>query len=243
MIIAINWGADVGDMVTEVGVPLAVAMLGIAGSVFVAALSFAMGRWAEAAARRRDGYSAAKQTLVSYREYCWRIRRRTSDDPEELRRLADIGHDIQEQLAYHQLWTGAEDSFVGKVFREVRADLASELAPACRAAWEQPPIATAQDMVLGGEWGPDVDAHLERFDSAVAFRFGWRRLLGILHLHLGIVPRPEPRAASLSDGTRNNIAGPRSAERSGCSTSTIEEAQANLPQSPHGATTLDAPAV
>lgn len=190
MITAINWGGHVSDMIKDVGIPLAVAMIGLAGSIFVAALSFAMGRWAEAAGRRRDGYSAAKRTLVKYREYCWRIRRRTSDDPEELRRLADIGHEIQEELAFQQLWTRAESSFVGRVFREVRADLAIELRPACSAAWAEPPIADPRDMVLG-DWGPvDLDSHLERFESAVAFRFGWRRLLGAVHLHLGVVRRP-----------------------------------------------------
>ena len=46
-------------MVKDVGIPLTVALIGLAGSIFVAALSFAMGRWAEAAGRRREGYSAA----------------------------------------------------------------------------------------------------------------------------------------------------------------------------------------
>jgi len=156
----------------------------------VAALSFALGWWAEASARRRDGYSAAKRTLVKYREYCWRIRRRTSDEPEELRRLADIGHEIQEELAYQQLWTRAENAFVGRVFREVRSDLAAQLAPACNAAWAEPAITKPEDMVLG-VWGPDdLDAHLKRFESAVAVRFGWRRLLGAMHFHIGVAPRP-----------------------------------------------------
>jgi hypothetical protein len=190
MITAINWGGHVSDLGKNVGIPIAVAIIGLAGSIFVAALSFAMGRWAEAAGRRRDGYSAAKKTLVKYREYCWRTRRRTSDEAGELRRLADIGHEIQEDLAYHQLWTRAENAFVGRVFREVRADLADQLGAACNAAWAEPPITEAQGMILG-DWGPDdLDAHLERFESAVAFRFGWRRVLGAVHLHLGATPRP-----------------------------------------------------
>lgn len=192
MIAAIDWGGPVGDMVAEVGIPLAVAIIGLTGSMAVAALSFAMSRWAEAASRRRDGYSAAKRTLVKYREYCWRVRRRTSDDSEELRRLADIGHDIQEELAYHQLWTRAENVFVGRVFREVRADMAAQLGPACNDAWAAAPIGKAREMTVG-DWGPhNLDSYLERFDSAVAFRFGWRRVLGAVHLHLGVIPRPHP---------------------------------------------------
>jgi hypothetical protein len=135
--------------VKDVGVPLVVAAIGLAGSICVAALSFAMVRWAEAAARHRDGYSAVRRTLVRYSEYCWRVRRRTSNDAEELRRLADLGHEIQEELAYHQLWTRSENAFVGRVFREVCLDMAAHLAPACNAAWAVPPIGKAEEMTLG----------------------------------------------------------------------------------------------
>ena len=70
---AINWGGSVSEMVKEVGIPLALGILAITGSILVAALSFALSRWADATARRREGYGAAKRTLVRYREYCWRI--------------------------------------------------------------------------------------------------------------------------------------------------------------------------
>lgn len=190
MIPEIQQSGHVSELVKDVGVPLFVAAIGLAGSLLVAALSFALGRWAETTGRRRNGYCDVKKALVKYREYCWRIRRRTSDEPEELRRLAEIGHEIQEELAYCQLWTRAENAFVGRIFREVRADLARELGPACKAAWAESPIAKAADMTLG-DWGPDdLDSHLDRFDSAVAFRFGWRRLLAILRLHIGVMPRP-----------------------------------------------------
>jgi hypothetical protein len=143
------------------------------------------GRWpAPRRVQRRQ------EDVGDVREYCWRVRRRTPDEAGELRRLADIGHEIQEDLAYHQLWTRAENAFVGRVFREVRADLADQLGPVRNAAWAEPPIIEAQGMILG-DWGPDdLDAHLERFESAVAFRFGWHRVLGAVHLHLGVTPRP-----------------------------------------------------
>ena len=44
----------------------------------------------------------ATRQLVAYAEYPYRIRRRTSDDPEELGRLAKLGHDIQEALRYYE---------------------------------------------------------------------------------------------------------------------------------------------
>src|SRR4051812_7632402 len=56
------------------------------------------------ATTRREGYAAAVQTLVSWWEYPYRIRRRTSDTAEILSKLAEHGHDLQEGLASHRAW-------------------------------------------------------------------------------------------------------------------------------------------
>lgn len=186
---------QVTDFVKDVGVPITVALVGVTGALIAAALSFALGRWGDAAARRRTGYAEATQTLIAYREYAWKIRRRTSDDPAELARLAAEGHLLQEQLRYHQSWARSENRWSGRVYGEVREDLAVEIGPACNMAWSARPVTTAAGMSLG-VWGPTgLDAHIERFESAKEFRFGWRRLLGVLHLHLGVIPRPTPVAA------------------------------------------------
>ncbi len=187
---------QVTDLVKDVGVPITVALLGVAGALIAAALSFALGRWGDAAARRRTGYAEATQTLISYREFAWKIRRRTSDDADELGRLAAEGHTLQEKLRYHQSWARSENRWVGRVYGEAREDLAAEIGPACNTAWSTPPVTTAAGMSLGA-WGPrGLDAHIERFESAKEFRFGWRRLLGALHLHIGVVSRPAPAAAT-----------------------------------------------
>ena len=55
----IHSGGHVSEMVRVVGIPLAVAIIGLAGTIFVAALSFALGWWAEASARRRDSLHPA----------------------------------------------------------------------------------------------------------------------------------------------------------------------------------------
>jgi hypothetical protein len=179
----------VTDFMKEVGVPVTVALLGALSAVAVAALSFALGRWGDDAARRRKGYAAAAKTLVAYAEYPWKIRRRTSDEPDELGRLAAAGHELQEALRYHQAWINSENHWVGRVYREVREDIALCAGPACSEAWRMPPVTTAAGMCLG-EWGPrGLDAHIDRFEPAKAFRFGWRRILAIVHLHLGVTPR------------------------------------------------------
>lgn len=176
---------EVSDFTEQVGVPLIVAMIAFAATVGAAALSFAFGRWAETTRSRREGYAEATRELVAWGEYPFRIRRRTSNDPQALATLADIGHTHQEALRYRETWILSEDRWVGRVFNEVRADLAAVLGPACNHAWGTDPIEQPAGMTLAG-WGPqDIDEQIKRFERAVAFRFGWRRLVAIVGWHPG----------------------------------------------------------
>lgn len=169
----------------RVGVPLAVALIGLTATIGAAAISFALGRWSDTSARRRDGYSTATRELLAWVEYPYRIRRRTSDNPADLSRLADVGHGHQEALRYRQTWIAAENPWVGKVFVQVRSDIGSILGPSCNDAWATGPVTIAAAMTLAG-WGPaGVDAHIERFEKAIQFRFGWRRLVALLRWHPG----------------------------------------------------------
>lgn len=181
---------EVTPFTEHVGVPFAVAIVGLIATLGAAAISFALGRWNDTSARRREGYSSATKELVAWAEYPYRIRRRTSDDAAELTRLANIGHELQEALRYRQTWITAENPWVATVFAEVRVDLAGLVGAACEDAWDSDPITNANDMNLNG-WGPKgVEAHLQRFESAVTFRFGWRRLAGLVGWHPGADPRP-----------------------------------------------------
>jgi hypothetical protein len=181
---------QVSEFAKHVGTPLAVALIGLATALAGAALSFALGRLSDTSARRREGYAQATRELVAWCEYPYRIRRRTSDSPEELGRLAERGHDHQEALRYRETWIAAENKWVAGVFREVRGDLAVVLGPSCNEAWASPPVTTAGDMTLGS-WGPKgVEAHIARFENAVEFRFGWKRLLAAVGIRPGAKPRP-----------------------------------------------------
>ena len=167
---------NVTDFVRDVGVPVAIATIGLFGALLAAAVTFALDRWSQSAERRRDAYSAATRQLFAYAEYPYRIRRRTSDSPAQLAELADRGHDIQEQLRYHEAWITAESRWLGAIFRDVRQELAASLASACNEAWAHPPVGAASEMTLG-QWGPrGVDAVIVRFESAIPYRFGSRRL-------------------------------------------------------------------
>jgi hypothetical protein len=173
------------SFVETVGVPIAIALIGFAGVLAAAALSFALSRWSERTSRRRAGYAAATGQLVAFIEYPYRIRRRTSDAPDDLARLANLGHDLQESLQYYEAWVTAEHGWAGGVFRNVRSALAAEVGPACNDAWKTAPVASAAEMTLGG-WGPNGAAeHVHRFERAVACRFGWRRWPAFFGWHLG----------------------------------------------------------
>jgi hypothetical protein len=169
----------------KVGVPIAVALIALAATVGAAAFAFALGRWADTRAKRRDGYSSATRELVTWAEYPYRIRRRTSDDPTTLDALTEAGHQHQEALRFRATWIRTENRWVARVFDEVRKELGGVLAAACADAWRSQPIAAAEDMILG-TWGPaGVDSHIARFERAVSFRFGWRRFAALFGWHPG----------------------------------------------------------
>jgi len=158
----------------------AVAVVGllISAGVIAAVATSVLGRWAQATEQRRESYAAAVKALVAWLEYPYRIRRRTSDGPEELARLAGLGHDLQERLRCHQTWIETESGRVAKAYRDALASLGAVVGPACTEAWRTPPVTTSGGMVLGA-WGPGTEGmpSVIAVQQAVRQRFGYRRLL------------------------------------------------------------------
>jgi hypothetical protein len=152
--------------------PIVIATISLLGIALAAALS----RWSDATNRRRTSYAAAVETMVAWVEFPYRIRRRTSDTPEELARLADIGHDLQERLRCHAVWIGAECHALGEHYELALRSIGHAVAPACNTAWGTPFIASAADMVIGN-WGPGAECGpiIDEFQRAVFWRFGLRR--------------------------------------------------------------------
>jgi hypothetical protein len=179
---------DVTPTVEKVSVPLAIATISLLSVIAGAAVTSVLGRWAEATNRRRQAYASAVEALVAWTEYPYRIRRRTSDSREELSRLANIGHDLQERLRCHQTWVSAESRRVGAQYRDALAHVSAHVGPACVDAWNTAPIQTAADMNLGG-WGPSAQCGpvVDSLQTAITWRFGWRRIvafgLGLTRRH------------------------------------------------------------
>jgi hypothetical protein len=172
----------------KVAVPLMVALIGFTGVLATVTITTVAGRWAQATNRRRDAYAAAIATLVAWAEYPYRIRRRTSDDPVELARLAGLGGDLQERLRCHQTWITTESRWVANIYKQAIIQVSSRVSPANRDAWMSPAITMPAAMNLNG-WGPgDLLPIIEWVQSAIACRFSWRRLVGVIGLHPGVPP-------------------------------------------------------
>jgi hypothetical protein len=179
----------------KVAVPLLVAFIGLTGVLAANTITMIAGRWTQATNRRRDAYAAAIATLVAWAEYPYRIRRRTSDDPAELARLAALGSDLQEQLRCHQTWIITESKWVATIYRQAITQVGTRVSPANRDAWTSPAITTPAAMNLNG-WGPgDLLPIIDWVQSAIACRFGWRRLVGVVGWHPGVQPpRRQPKS-------------------------------------------------
>ena len=158
-----------GTTINSVVIPVIVAAL-------TAAATLLLTRASEAVNRRRDRYAQAFQTLVSWIELPYRVRRRTSDDAEALRALAEVGHDLQERMACHQAWIATEHPALAARYSETRAVVTRAVAPALAEAWTLDPVSSPAGMNLG-DWGPahscaDAMASLQH---AIEERFGLRR--------------------------------------------------------------------
>lgn len=163
------------DNSTSVWVVIALTLLG--SSVVAGTVTSALGDLRAAAAARREGYANAVRVLIARAEYPYRVRRRVSDDPDVLAGLVERGHDLQEQLAACRTWVASEHRVLGAMFEKALSDIDATVKLATGDAWNQEPIITAAGMNLNG-WGPgDPWPHLVALERAVAYRFGWRRLI------------------------------------------------------------------
>lgn len=164
--------ADSVDLSRELLIPVIIAL--VAGSI-----GGLIGRLNAAAERRRENYAEAVAALVAWCEYPYVIKRRTSDDPGTLERIAHQGHDLQERIARAQTWVRTEHPKMGEAYGRLVRDIKKRLGPIIEEAWRSEPVALPGDMVLNG-WGSDQCSEamklIDQFGAAASGRFGTRRL-------------------------------------------------------------------
>jgi len=158
------------SFVYVVGSAVSIALVTAASTQFFAHLR-------DAAERRQNRYAQVVQTLVGWVEFPYRIRRRVNDDPDTLATLAELGHQLQEQLAGDQAWVLAENRRVGATYLKVRSMISADVGPAASEAWCLDAATKPADMVLG-DWGPGdaAAAQIQCLEESISHRFGWRRL-------------------------------------------------------------------
>lgn len=128
----------------------------------------------------------------------------TSDDLMEppfsqhggLARARAIFGDQLERLGASRAWIAGESSALRDIYDGCIGDLNRAVSPACREAWQSPPVTSAAGMNLSGFGGGGASDVVCRMERAVAYRFGWRRALppaivGVRLRHHGCLPSPE----------------------------------------------------
>jgi len=155
------------------------ALLGVVlGSAVLGALLTAVAKnLRDNAVVRRDKYAAAIGHLAAWTEYPYRIRRRTSDDPETLTRLADLGHQLQIDSACHRGWIAGESQAVGDLYDAWLENVQAAAAAPASAAWQEGPVINAAGMVLNDFGPPSAAPAVVAAEAALAYRFGLRRLM------------------------------------------------------------------
>jgi hypothetical protein len=150
----------------------------ILGSAVLGALLTLIGKnLRDNAVLRRDKYAAAVGHLAAWAEYPYRIRRRTSDDPETMTRLANLGHQLQIDSACHRGWVAGESTAVAGVYDAWLDKIQAESAAPLSQAWQEGPVTAPAGMVLNGFGPPSAAPAVTAVETALSYRFGLRRLM------------------------------------------------------------------
>jgi hypothetical protein len=150
----------------------------VLGSAVLGALLTLVGKnLRDNAVVRRDKYAAAVGHLAAWNEYPYRIRRRTSDDPETLTRLADLGHQLQIDSACHRGWVAGESTTVGNLYDAWLEHVQAAAKGPASQAWQEGPVTDAAGMNLNDFGPPSAAPAVAAVEAALAYRFGLRRLM------------------------------------------------------------------
>lgn len=173
-----------GGATTPLWVTVAVGVAGAAATLLVA-LGGAIGK---DRSRRRKNHAAAVRTLLAWHELPYQIRRRLNDDGEEIARLRDLGHALQQDLAYYEALLTSENAHLGRAYTDAKAAIKEATRDDIAEAWQSPPANGPDGQVLDG-WGPGAPADaLHALLDELPWRFGWRR--SIPRWARGRLPRP-----------------------------------------------------
>jgi hypothetical protein len=140
-----------------------VAIIGGVGAF----LGILLDRHRQALERKREMAATALSDALQWLEVAYRIRRRTSDAPAELARLAEHLHNLQERHTFHASWLEVDLPQAHPAYEALLTRVRSVAAEAIKAAWNASPIASASDMNLGRLLDDDATAAAATYVAAV----------------------------------------------------------------------------
>lgn len=169
---------------TDIAVPVFVAIIAGAISLFTLATNTLVAAVREQRNRRRDTYASAFSAVTAYKEFPYVVRRRRGGTPEiaaeERLRISDDLRKVQERLAYYGAWMRTESPAVAAAYETMVADTRRIAGGQIHDAWMTTPASTDEQMNMPdlglGALKPSEDAYL----AAVARHLRWTRRWGPL---------------------------------------------------------------
>ena len=125
-------------------------------TILVAALVSAavsiIGYWQNARAKRQDRqrqlFAEAFRSVMEYREFAYRVRRRPPETDRSA--ITDALSDVQAQLNLHIATLEIEAPSVARHYTTLVSETRRVVGPQIAAAWEQPPPTSDADMSMAG---------------------------------------------------------------------------------------------
>ena len=118
-------------------------------AALIAVLVYFLGQRHAAVERKRRASAEAIADALSWLELPFRIRRRTSDNPETLGALAERVHHLQERLLFHENWLRIEVPRAYPKYQKLVRGVKEVVSPFLEEAWNTSPIKGASSMNVG----------------------------------------------------------------------------------------------
>jgi hypothetical protein len=99
--------------------------------------------------RRSKDFAAALAAVERYSELPYRILRRQDSTPEARGRVAEVIHEVQQDLLFHKSWARIQTPRVADAYDSLLKTTRREAGSAMTEAWRKAPIKTDEDMPLG----------------------------------------------------------------------------------------------
>ena len=99
--------------------------------------------------RLRKDFAEALAAVERYAELPYRILRRQDSTAETRGRIAELVHEVQQDILFHKSWIRIQSPEVAKVYEELLRAMREEAGVAMSQAWNTAPITRDNDMPLG----------------------------------------------------------------------------------------------